>query len=558
MKIQLKNVMIMKKVNMVLRGTLLSCLVVAASFLLTGCTQDYPKVLPSDCAAIMKVDVAAIAEKAGLEDNSSVSDIKEKFLEAADKEMSHKSTERLKEMLDDPAQFGVDLREPIYFFAPSKSFGYIGMVAKVLNRADLQEFVEMMLKESDSGRLKEYEECWIWTPEHNNIALAFNDNSLIIANGVMGDADARRDIRKRFSAEAEEESILEVEGFKRLAESKDDIAACLMMEGVMKLVPKRQLAEMKKLTKDYPLDEMSLVAGLNFGDETIDAYMEYIAETDEAQKQLDEMKGLMQEVTCRYWDMIPDNAFLLAGGGLHGVKYWDKIKGMKALDPLFGEMPEARDLMKQLFTTAEGEAAFAMCLPEAGANMPDMCGFMGISSKSGAEKLLDWGVEKFGTDQSYGYDEMIGDWGYRTVTVFQKDPASGRYFYNLRPLSDTPQYCILGATNDYFYFSLDEGFTPGKKPAKSVAGREYADRVKGNYSYFILDFEKLLSNEEIQENLNRTPLSDYADRFSTFEAYVNTDLRVSAQMRFRNLSKKETPLRVLSELALEAIDKQMR
>ncbi|MBQ8277326.1 MAG: DUF4836 family protein, partial [Bacteroidaceae bacterium] len=109
---------------------------ITAAFLLTACSNDYANVLPEDCAGVVKIDLKSIADKAQLDENAELKDLKAAFLDKAQEEMDGSHYKELKEMLDNPEKLGIDLRSPVYLFAPSKSFPYAGLVAKTLDDED--------------------------------------------------------------------------------------------------------------------------------------------------------------------------------------------------------------------------------------------------------------------------------------------------------------------------------------------------------------------------------------------------------------------------------------
>lgn len=534
---------------------LLSALTVfVTAVLLTACSDDYAKILPEDCAGVVKVDADGIAEKARLSENPDWQDWKDRLLEKAEEQLSGSSYKKLKEMLDNPKEFGIDLRKPLYFFAPSKSFPYAGVVAKMLDDDDFEEFVEMVLKETEEGRIKEYENCKIAVDPSGKTAVAFDEEAVMLAVAMDGDnGRIARDINRRFG-EKEESSIFDNPAFKEMNGRDDDVTACLIMKNLLKVLPVDEREEMKQLCKATRLQDWSLVSGLRFGDDDVEAYIEPIAGTEEAKREMEKAKEMLPAVQGKHLSRLADDAFLVLGSGLNGKKYWDYISKIDVIKRELDRNPEPAAMLRDVVCTIAGEWTAGIAAPSLEAkDVPVIDGFVEINDKAVINRTLDSLRTKFGTKTIYvyneGYDMFGGDmYTQKTVEVMSRDAAKGTYRFIVYPGDNNTPVVTMGTETKTFYFSTRNDFDATAKPKKSLADADFASRIKGELAFAVLDFRKLFENEVVRKGISRSGMEQYAEKLETAEIHVDRNCRYSIQVRFRDLGKKENPLTMLGEM----------
>lgn len=564
------------------RRAALAALFVLLAVSVASCGSDHAKILPADCPGVVKIDVKSLLEKSQLDERSEVKDWKEKALDYADEHFSSSTHKRLKEMFDDPAEFGVDLREAVYVYAPSKSFKYAGFVAKVLDEDDLYEFLEMMRDENkDMGKLKEYDNCRMLVSDNGRAALAFDDDILIFAASVDDEARVARDLSRRFD-EMGDESILDNPAFAEMDARDGDVTAYLSYGDLFKVMPEYMTKELKQMTKGTGIDGFALLAGLNFGDETVEAWAEGCPLTDEARAQMEKYAGMQREVSGKYLAKLPKETFLVAGFGVEGAKWWSEITKQSVVKEALQKEPEMAKMFGDICKAVEGEGVFAMGLPESDdAHEPLMTAFVDLKSNAAVEKLLSqMAGGNVSTDVSdsvaYGDTEVYADsvvaepdyygYGYYdydpyvSEPAFSKDPATGRYRYcfNTYHSADTPaRYAVLGTTKSLFYFSNQSGFDPKASASPSLAGADYAERIKGKVAYGVIDFRTLFGNSEVRKEIDRSPFADYADHLSTLEMYADKDMKGSMVLYLKDLGKNATPLSLLVDMIADLADKNL-
>lgn len=531
---------------------------ITAAFLLTACSNDYANVLPEDCAGVVKIDLKSIADKAQLDENAELKDLKAAFLDKAQEEMDDSHYKELKEMLDNPEKLGIDLRCPVYLFAPSKSFPYAGLVAKTLDDEDFSHLLELFLKESDAGRLKEYDHCKMAVDNSGKMAVAFDGNSIMLAVAVDNDnGRIGRDVRRRFE-EKKESSIYDNPAFKKMDKADDDVAACVMMKNVMKILPVDEREELKQMSKMVRMQDWSVIGGISFNDSDIKAYVEPVAETEEARKQMADAQEMLPGTEGKQLAMLPDDAFLVFGSALNGKKYWDYIRKIDFIRQAIDNKPEMADLIGRTVCAISGEWTAAIGLPaDKDADMPAFEGLVDINDKAAVENILAKAEEQIPAKSVMVYDEDYyrstgGLYPIKEFKVFGRDAAKGTYTLRLDEKEEGGNVVTMGTTAKTFYFSTRNGFSPEATPKKSLADAGFAKRIKGDMAFAVLDFTRLFEEEGLKQAMFGNKYSEYAEKFETAELHVSEDMRYTMELRFRDLAKKENPLTLLADMFFDA------
>lgn len=557
------------------RGLFTGLMLLLVTVAVSSCSGDHARILPEDCAGVVKIDVKSIFDKSGLKGSSDVKDWKEKILEAADKDFSSSTCKRIEEILDDPSELGVDLRKPVYIYAPSKSFPYAGFVAKVLDDDDLYRFLEMMADEEDNlGKFKEYDNYRTFVSPDGKEALAFNGDVLILAVDVEGGGRVTRDLGKRFD-EMDKTSILDNPEFAEMDGRDDDVAMCLMMDNLMKVMPASVAENVRKGTQGFDVEGYSVLAGLSFGSESVDAYMETLAMSDKAKKQMKESADIQKEVTGKYLEKVSKEAFAAGGFGFDGPAFWKMICKNEAVRKLLDEEPEKARMIEDVVNTVSGEGFFALTAPRGDDKYPLLSGFVDIKNRSAVDALMAeiTGLKADGNSAAaglassdsvavaeasevYDYDDAYDYWERAPVVPeFSRDPVTGCFRYCLDRYADNPKFVSFGTTEKMFFFSNEEGFKPEGKVSASLAKADYAGRIKGKTSFMVVDFRTLFENAEMREEISRTPFKNYSDNLSTFEMYSEKPAKVTASLRFRDMGKNETPLSLIVSFIADCVNR---
>lgn len=156
----------------------LSLVIMMIIMTMTSCsdTPEYAGMIPDDAMLVMRLDVKKIVEKSGTENGQ----FKDKMLEMLDgEEISAGLRSKLKAIIDDPAESGIDLRDPIIVYMTNnggKTGG--GMLGSIRDADKLAELLQMISKEQGESELKTKDNLkYVYD---KNFILAFNDDVLFL------------------------------------------------------------------------------------------------------------------------------------------------------------------------------------------------------------------------------------------------------------------------------------------------------------------------------------------------------------------------------------------
>ena len=136
--------------------------------LMTSCsdTPDYVNMIPDNAVCVVKIDVKQISEK--LNENGDVLSGKLERLLAGD-DATPEQREKLKAILDDPAEVGIDFRQPLLVSVSLKNGEPEPMMLAVVHDADkLTELLKVM--QIDEKEIKSL----------NGITYACHDGDVVI------------------------------------------------------------------------------------------------------------------------------------------------------------------------------------------------------------------------------------------------------------------------------------------------------------------------------------------------------------------------------------------
>ena len=568
---------------------LLTLVVVAFS----SCSEKQAKLIPADCSAVIKIDVASIYDKSGAADNEDVKDICDKLLDLAKEkeDMSRSTLDEVRKYVEDPTELGIDFSSPIYCFGPSESFNYVGFVAKVSKESRVEDALEVFRKASDGDfKLREYDACKILTDSREGGAFAYNDDVFMFAVPVRGrDADLLRDVRKRFELEDEKDCFTETEAFKVLSKTEGDVTFAASCDGIFKLMDKSD-REYYKLD-DKTLEQyraMGYAGSLSFEDESINFYYEVFGLNDKLKADFEKAYNNFNNVQGKWLANMPASTFIYCALNVDGAKLWKLISEQPAMqtylnDKYFNEyMSNFRDAL----TSLNGEMALGLAIPQDDhAPVPDMALLAEVASKEKADNFVSTMVEKY-----YGnyLAEPIAASGEEADTTVAPTPAYDDYSYNYGSYgsyctptptrvmtkegsvytfgydSSAPYYytktppVIFGTEGKAFFMTNTQSITPSSHPSASAAKSAWAENSKGHKFYVAFDFNPFLKNETFRGQLREARMLDAAEKCDYIECYDEGLFKVVAKFHFKNLGKNETPAKLICDCIVSALSRELR
>ncbi len=284
--------------------------------LLTSCGSEpeYAKFIPKEAAVVGRINVGEIAKKGDLADNASLADILKKAVKGSN--LSAKGKVLAEKIISDPTMMGIDLRKPVYYYYNTNNESdQFGIIAAVLDRDNLKDFLNFCAKENNAEGTKEENDMTYL--ETDNIISVFNDTWLIVKE--KGNDDAKTIIQSLLARmELQPEQTIESDaGYVRMLKSdglfqllvKGDILSKLM--GNINNVNNNNEASKELTNFDY-------IFNLDSDDGEITLDYEPYATTDEGRNKLAANKKLYDEIQGEYANFINENALFTLVCNIHG------------------------------------------------------------------------------------------------------------------------------------------------------------------------------------------------------------------------------------------------
>lgn len=197
---------------------MLTMLIVA--LVLASCSKsmpDYAKIIPKDASAVARIDVRQISKKSGFGDNDKMKGKLEKLIK---ENLSGALKKKVQEIIEDPAEAGLDLRDPILIYAKPDNTDY-GILGTIYKAEKFEELLNAVAKEMDVEKVKKASDDLRYF-SYRNILVTFNDDWFAITH--LKDDDAKKEAKEIANrCESDKKSIVDNEAFCRMCE-KDGLA----------------------------------------------------------------------------------------------------------------------------------------------------------------------------------------------------------------------------------------------------------------------------------------------------------------------------------------------
>ena len=206
----------MKKNKLFLMLTML-----IAAFVLSSCSKsvpDYAKLIPEDASVVLRLDIRQIAKKSGSGDDK----VNKKLEKAVKERFNGKLKEKMLAILDDPAEAGLDLRDPVFVYRCEEREGKrereeFGIVGAVYKESKFTDLLNVIAQESGADEVKKDGDLSYIVL--SKALITFNDDWFHIGpfNGDDAKAAAKA-IAKRYDSESG--SIVKDEGFVKMCKKR--------------------------------------------------------------------------------------------------------------------------------------------------------------------------------------------------------------------------------------------------------------------------------------------------------------------------------------------------
>ena len=317
---------------MKLRGFLYSLFVAAVLVAMSSCSKT-PKcvsMLHDNPVLVARIDVKQLAEKSEL---SKEKDAIEEHLS----DLSKEAREKIKEVLDDPVNLGLDLRDPL--FASVDESGDFRLVGSVFDDDDFREFLEAVSK--DAG-IEIKEKDGLTTVELDGGILAFDGDCLLLtqSNGSL---------KKIF------------EGESKIAEDKDFAEMCDREGDVQLLVKGEPLVKAADAPKDAAdrLKNMSMLYDLSFNNGEIVQTFEALFKDADAKKRFENYTAMAGEIKGDFAPYFSKNGSVVFGN-IDGGKLYDLLNKFDILKQMAMSFGMSESDVKSLIKSFDGDFAFGV------------------------------------------------------------------------------------------------------------------------------------------------------------------------------------------------------
>ena len=291
----------------------------------------------------------------GTADNQELKDLMNRLLRDAN--MSRALQDKVEAVVADPAEAGIDLREPLFVFGSQSFEGHVGLIGAIHSRDKLTELLDALAKDAGADRCIERDGYTYF--ELDGDPIVFNDDWFMLTNKSydQDESDVIAEVSKRFEAD-EENSIRSNEAFKELCKSEGDVQLLLLGKGLAEIDGMRR--ELQDIEKQLPsgvrIDDYALVADLNLGNGEATLSARAIALTDEARNFMDENAKGLSAVEGDMLKYVPASTLLAAATHLDGKAVLDKAKEQGLLR---NANPEAAKMVTDVFEALDGDIVFS-------------------------------------------------------------------------------------------------------------------------------------------------------------------------------------------------------
>ena len=309
-----------------MKKTLLSTAVGALLFLASCSPQmEYTNALPSHVTSLASIDLASLADKAGIQDKENEAYI-QRFKAALKTEMSSAAFQQMETILNDPSASGVDVTAPLYIFT-GEGLSQGALLAKVSDEEELRSLIATLQSEGANVESSEAEGCSI-IQVNREILLAYNASALFAVNCQRLGQAALASLQDSLSVwmrQGEEQSFAAKPEFKQMQEQTGDIKAIYSYANL----PVNYMAitgyRMPAGTDMNTLKDLKLIAGLAFEKGSIDAHFTPYTENEQLKALIQKQDKASLPVRNTFIEYFPQSTLMLLSLGMDGEAFYDVL-----------------------------------------------------------------------------------------------------------------------------------------------------------------------------------------------------------------------------------------
>jgi hypothetical protein len=431
------------------KNYLLLCLLTLLT--LSSCRKtEYTQAIPMDAAAVVSIDMKAIAEKSGLGDEENES-LKQHLTNALKTGLTSDAANLLSKIMDDPGESGFDFGKPVYVYT-AKEFNYTPVVdIRVDDKGDLSDLVDALTKSNlctPVEKAKDYQ----FTVIAGKMVMAFNRGTALCVQSKEGMTDRLHLAFDRVMAQKKEQSIRNVDAFDALKDRQGEI--CFLLST-------KQSAS-SAMTVSHAAPEDFYLGDVNFNNGSI------LMKVDRQGKD-DKTPSALHPVSNALLPYLPQHLPIMFTIGMNGAEAYKHIVS----DGTFGLDDMGIPAAQKIFEAISGDLT------------------IGYSSfgKSGDPSFLAYAQIK---DPSMIRSTYPGDVTFGKVEKKGADDYAFGY-------GDKKIY--YGTRGNMLYITNDAGMVAYKVKGATYAQNSYAGQAKGKSLFFVFDTSELTYLPKLQQKM---------------------------------------------------------
>ena len=322
------------------RSNIMTCTIIAiVALVLASCskTPEYTKLVKADSDVLTRIDIKQFSEKCG--DNKDIADKLKGLLKEDNLKASTRT--RLEAIIDDPAEAGVDLREPLVIAVNMDSGKETTeIVGTLLDKDDFKDLIECIANEKGDIKLKEANGISYLADEES--ILAFDDESFYF--GLLNKAEDKMvaEVEKKFSGEMPNQ--LKDSKQWELLTSKDGVTQTLINGSLYDKIPYFRFRK----NINIKLDELAILTNVNLEKGMVSMEYEVITENEECKKMIADFDDMFPGIKGDFCQYVSSNGIVVAAN-INGEKVTENLKGIEEAKD---EIAEALDGANMVFITA--------------------------------------------------------------------------------------------------------------------------------------------------------------------------------------------------------------
>ncbi|MGN1262426.1 MAG: DUF4836 family protein, partial [Prevotella sp.] len=287
--------------------------------MMTSCSDNagYVNMIPDDTFCVLKIDVKQIADK--INENGNVFSGKlEQML--AGEDCTPEVREKLKAILNDPAEIGIDFRQPILVCLSLKNGATRPMILAIVHDADkITELLKVTkIEDKDIKSLNGMTYAC-----HQGAIVAYNDDVLCVKSVEDADeAATAAEVAKLLGGETKY-SFGESEFGKKLF-ATEGLMQCLITGEVYSLMG-QYMPEKPIFPKGVDMKDFAGIINITADKGKATMQYEYVLKSDELKAYIEKVKDAVKPIDDKFLNYISDKGLVLLAN-IDGEKYKELIK----------------------------------------------------------------------------------------------------------------------------------------------------------------------------------------------------------------------------------------